>query len=58
MDEYPKWLYHRTHEPVIVNDPDEHNALGRGWAEEPFAGGQEFEVEAETKPKGKKHADR
>lgn len=35
--EYPKWLYHRTEEPRIVEDPDEHAALGPDWAETPAA---------------------
>ena len=34
-EEYPKWLYHRTEKPCIVQDPDEHAALGEGWAETP-----------------------
>jgi hypothetical protein len=33
--EYPKWLYHASEDPKIVNDPDEHEALGEGWRESP-----------------------
>ena len=59
MDQYPKWLYHRTNDPVIVNDPDEHLALGRGWEESPVDGeAPELEVEDPGKPKGKKNANR
>lgn len=29
--EYPKWMYHKTDPPVIVNDPAEEDALGKGW---------------------------
>lgn len=32
---YPKWLYHREESPQVVNDPDEHEALGAGWEESP-----------------------
>ncbi len=48
-ENYPKWLYHRTEQAVIVNNPDEQEALGKGWAEAPFT---EPEAE-EPKPKGK-----
>lgn len=34
---YPKFLYHETEEPRIVNDPAEHEALGEGWEETPAA---------------------
>jgi hypothetical protein len=42
MQQYPKYLYHRTEAPVIVQDPAEQAALGAGWAETPAA----FDVEA------------
>ena len=29
--EYPKWMYHKSEVPVIVNNPDEEDALGKGW---------------------------
>lgn len=41
---YPKWLYHREESPKVVNDPDEHEALGAGWEESPAA----FEAEEES----------
>lgn len=44
MNQYPKWLYHRTLPAVIVNNPDEHKALGDGWAESPA----DFEVSEEA----------
>lgn len=53
-EQYPKWLYHRTENPVVVYDPDEHAAKGDGWAEAPFTGDDPEEV----KPKGKKNASR
>jgi hypothetical protein len=37
MKQYPKFLYHRELEPVVVADPIEHEALGEGWAESPAA---------------------
>jgi hypothetical protein len=33
--EYPKWLYHRTHAPKIVDDPEQHDALGDEWKDSP-----------------------
>jgi hypothetical protein len=52
MNQYPKWLYHRTNPPVIVNNPDDHKALGDGWAESPA------DLDAEYAPvkKGRKNA--
>ena len=35
MAEYPKWKYHRTLEPVVVDDPDAEAALGPGWFDSP-----------------------
>jgi hypothetical protein len=32
---YPKWVYHRTEAPRVVEDATEHLALGEGWAESP-----------------------
>jgi hypothetical protein len=34
---YPKWMYHRTLPPVLVQDPDEQAALGDEWAVTPAA---------------------
>lgn len=51
-ENYPKWIYHKTQLPVVVDDPDEHAAKGEGWAEAPFAD----EEAKEVKPKGKKDA--
>jgi hypothetical protein len=33
--EYPRYLYHRTEKPVIVDGPEEHDALGEGWETTP-----------------------
>jgi hypothetical protein len=49
---YPKWLYHREEDPKVVNDPDEHDALGAGWEESPAAF-EEPEPEAEPEPEKK-----
>lgn len=46
---YPKWLYHREESPQVVNDPDEHEALGAGWEESPAAFEAEEESESEAK---------
>lgn len=49
MANYPKYLYHRDEDPVVVNNPEEHAALGSGWEETPAA----FE-DAEVAPKKKR----
>lgn len=33
--EFPKFKYHATSEPVIVQDPEEEAALGSAWADSP-----------------------
>lgn len=35
--EFPKWKYHRTKSPVVVNNPEQEAALGEGWADHPNA---------------------
>jgi hypothetical protein len=35
MEQYPKYLYHATKQPVIVKSQDEHEAIGDDWAESP-----------------------
>lgn len=37
FQEFPKWMYHRTEAAVIVDDPDQQEALGPDWAEHPAA---------------------
>jgi len=37
MQEFPKWMYHRTEAARIVDDPVEQDALGSDWAESPAA---------------------
>ena len=49
MEQYPKWLYHAESDPKLVNDPDEHEALGAGWEESPVAA----VVASQAKKKGK-----
>lgn len=51
--EYPKWLYHRTAAPVIVQDPEEHAALGEEWADTPAAFVEDAPAPAK-KPKKKR----
>jgi hypothetical protein len=46
---YPKWMYHRTLPPVLVQDPDEQAALGDKWAVTPAAF-LEPEVEPDCDP--------
>lgn len=35
MREFPKWLYHRSLDPVLVSSPDEESQLGKDWSETP-----------------------
>lgn len=35
--QYPKYLYHKTEAPKIVQTKEEHEALGKGWEETPAA---------------------
>lgn len=54
--EFPKWLYHKTEEAVIVQDAEGQKSLGKDWKEVPFEGSakpveqglqQDFEVLAQ-----------
>lgn len=33
--EYPKWVYHKTEKPFIVQNAEEHDALPEGWYTDP-----------------------
>lgn len=33
--EFPKWVYHKTKDAIIVHTDDEIKALGKGWSEKP-----------------------
>lgn len=50
---YPKFLYHRTEQPRIVQDADEQAALGPEWAETPAAFVESEVIEQPVK-KGRK----
>ena len=49
--EYPKWKYHATEQPVVVESAEQEEALGKEWADSPAA----FEKKAApaTPAKGK-----
>jgi hypothetical protein len=54
MQYYPSWRYHRTEPAVIVNSPEEDDALGSGWADTPAAFANEpgaAETECSSKKK-------
>ena len=34
-EEFPKWKYHPSKEPVVVQNADEESALGRDWFDRP-----------------------
>ena len=36
VQQYPKWLYHKTESAVIVQDEAAQKELGKGWEETPF----------------------
>lgn len=38
---YPKWIYHKTEAPKVVNSKEGHDQAGKGWEEAPFAQDQE-----------------
>ncbi len=46
MNTYPSWRYHRTEQPVVVNNPDEEAALGAGWEHTPAAFSEPDESDA------------
>jgi hypothetical protein len=47
MQSYPKWLYHPTQAPRVVDDEAAHKALGSDWAESPA----DFAAEPKNGPK-------
>jgi hypothetical protein len=46
---YPRWMFHPRKEAVIVNDPDEEKALGKGWYRSPAQFPKAGLVELKTK---------
>lgn len=34
---FPRWKYHKDHQPVIVHSASEETALGAGWGDTPQA---------------------
>lgn len=44
---YPKWIYHKTEAPKIVNSEAEHEQAGKGWEETPAAFDQRSDEKAE-----------
>jgi hypothetical protein len=46
---YPKWIYHKTEQPKIVQTKEEHDSLKGDWKEVPFES-VEKQVEAAEKP--------
>ena len=44
---YPKWLYHKTEAPKIVQSKEEHEKLGKGWEETPAAFDKKQDAKAE-----------
>lgn len=52
---YPKWLYHKEEEPMLVKSKEQHEALGDEWKESPA----DFPAEEEgaEKPKRRRKAE-
>lgn len=46
---YPKWKYHKTEEPKLVESEEQEKELGGDWKESPA----DFEQASEEKPKSK-----
>lgn len=51
--EYPKYLYHESKEPVVVNSKDEHEELGKGWEETPAAFNKKSDAKSEKQKTNK-----
>ena len=50
---YPKWIYHKTEAPKIVNSEAEHEQAGKGWEETPAAFDQESDEKKGESEKSK-----
>lgn len=50
--DYPKWLYHATEKPVIVNSKQEEKDLGPGWENSPA-----YFIEQKEKKNSKKKSE-
>lgn len=46
---YPTWRYHKEREPVVVNDAEADEALGKGWADRPFADQADVDAPKDTR---------
>lgn len=53
MSVYPKWIYHRTEAPKIVETKEEHEQAGKGWEETPAAFDKESDETSEKSATGK-----
>ena len=51
---YPKWKYHKTEEPQLVESEEQEKELGGEWKESPADFESSAEEVKETKLKGKK----
>lgn len=47
--EFPKWKYHATEAPALVNTEEEEKALGEGWHNSPADITKEPEKKSESK---------
>ena len=45
--EFPKWVYHKSKDPVIVLTKEGLNALGKGWKETPFKADKKQDAQTE-----------
>lgn len=45
MKNYPKWIYHCHLPAVVVNNPEEHEAMGEEWSEVPVAPTDELVID-------------
>jgi hypothetical protein len=50
---YPRWLYHKDFEPIIVRDGAHEKELGEGWKESPAEHGHESSPAESLLPKAK-----
>lgn len=48
-NQYPKWKYHATEKPVMVDSEEAEKALGKGWKDTPAGFSKEEKKEADGK---------
>lgn len=50
---YPKWIFHKTEAPKVVNTKEEHDQAGKGWEETPAAFDKKPDAKVKKQEAGK-----